>query len=228
MEQQHSTQQISEELRQEMLKHTGFSQDQIKEHYDEVAEKYDQIYLNAGYHDHEHTAQLVNKFYADNKDIEILDMGCGTGLVGEELKKLGYNKIVGIDASQGMLDTASKKLAYHQLEELFLGKPDSFPEKFRSRFEIITASGILAQGHLGVEVFEEFLLALKQNGVAVFTTRTMYLEEYGYGKRMQEIVDEGRWQKLDEVAFDRYDNLGDEKVGRYQKVEVRAFAYKKL
>ena len=41
MEQQQSAQQISEELRQEMLKHTGFSQDQIKEHYDEVAEKYD-------------------------------------------------------------------------------------------------------------------------------------------------------------------------------------------
>ena len=50
---------ISEDLRQEMLKHTGFSQDHIKEHYDEVAEKYDAIYLNAGYHDHEHCAKLV-------------------------------------------------------------------------------------------------------------------------------------------------------------------------
>lgn len=81
---------------------------------------------------------------------------------------------------------------------------------------------------MGVEVFEEFLLALKQNGVAVFTTRTMYLEKYGYGKRMDELEAEGKWKKEKEVSFDRYDKLGDEKVGRYQKVEVRAFAYRKL
>lgn len=118
---------ISEDLKQEMLKHVGFSQDHIKEHYDEVAEKYDAIYLNAGYHDHEHTAQLVQDFFPDNKHIEILDMGCGTGLVGEELKKLGYTKIVGIDASKGMLDTAAKKQAYDELSELFLGQPSTFP-----------------------------------------------------------------------------------------------------
>lgn len=144
-----------------MLKHTGFSQDHIKEHYDEVAEKYDAIYLNAGYHDHENCANLVQEFFPEQKDIEILDMGCGTGLVGQECKKLGYSKIVGIDASKGMLDTAAKKEAYHQLVELFLGQPATFPSEYHQRFEAITASGILAEGHLGVEVFEEFLLALK-------------------------------------------------------------------
>ena len=155
-------------------------------------------------------------------------MGCGTGLVGQELKKLGYGKVVGIDASKGMLDTAAKKEAYTELHELFLGKPDTFPEAFRGRFDSITASGILAEGHLGIEVFEEFLLALKKDGVAVFTTRTMYLEKYSYGKRMEEIQAEGRWCKENEVTFDRYDNLGAEQVGRYQKVEVKAFAYRKL
>ena len=92
-----------------------------------------------------------------------------------------------------MLDAAAKKEAYSELEELFLGQPASFPEKFIGRFDAITASGILAQGHLGVEVFEEFLLALKPQGIAVFTTRTMYLEEFGYGKRIQELEAEGRW-----------------------------------
>jgi len=55
-------------------------------------------------------------------------MGCGTGLVGESLKEHGYKRVVGIDASQGMLDTASKKQAYTELIELFLGLPESFPE----------------------------------------------------------------------------------------------------
>jgi len=55
-------------------------------------------------------------------------MGCGTGLVGESLKEHGFNKVIGIDASKGMLDTASKKQAYTELVELFLGKPETFPE----------------------------------------------------------------------------------------------------
>ena len=47
---------LTEELKEEMKKHVGFSQDQIKEHYDDIAAKYDAIYLNAGYHDPLHCA----------------------------------------------------------------------------------------------------------------------------------------------------------------------------
>ena len=45
---------------------------------------------------------------------------------------------------------------------------------------------------------------------------------------MDELESEGKWKKENQVAFQRYDNLGDEKVGRYQRVEVIAFAYRKL
>ena len=60
-----------------------------------------------------------------------------------------------------MLDVAATKEAYYELKELFLGKPETFPKELRNRFDVITASGILAEGHLGKEVFDEFLLALK-------------------------------------------------------------------
>jgi predicted TPR repeat methyltransferase len=44
-------------------------------------------------------------------------MGCGTGLVGECIKKEGrFTKIAGVDASQGMVDTAGKKNAYSELK----------------------------------------------------------------------------------------------------------------
>ncbi len=52
----------------------------------------------------------------------------------------------------------------------------------------------------------------------------MYLEKYSYGARMQEIENEGRWKKVKEVTFTRYDKL-EEEVGRYRPVEVKAFAY---
>ena len=154
-------------------------------------------------------------------------MGCGTGLVGEALHARGYKQIVGVDASQGMLDVAGKKGAYVELKPLFLGTPDKFPQEYRDRFAAIAASGILAEGHLGKEVFDEMLIAMKAGGVAVFTTRTEYLEKFGYGKRMSELESEGKWKKLKEVTFTRYDQLKDQSVGRYRAVEVKAFAYQK-
>jgi len=33
-------------------------------------------------------------------------MGCGTGLVGRYLNEYGFKQIVGVDASQGMLEKA--------------------------------------------------------------------------------------------------------------------------
>ena len=99
-------------------------------------------------------------------------MGCGTGLVGQYLKEAGFQNIVGVDASTGMLEKAKEKDAYVLLEELFLGQPATFPEKHHDRYDIITGSGILADNHLDTSVFEEMLLALKKGGFAVFTSRT--------------------------------------------------------
>jgi predicted TPR repeat methyltransferase len=116
-------------------------------------------------------------------------MGCGTGLVGQYLKERGFIIIVGVDASRGMLDKAHVKRSYTELKELFLGKTETFPEEFRNRFDLITASGILAEGHLDNNVFDEMLLALKTGGVTVFATRTMYLTKYDYITKMTELTE---------------------------------------
>ena len=79
-----------------------------------------------------------------------------------------------------MLNLAAEKGAYSELHELFLGKPDTFPEQYHNRFEAITASGILAEGHLDSKVFDEMLLSLKRGGYAIFATRTSYLTSYKY------------------------------------------------
>ena len=44
---------------------------------------------------------------------------------------------------------------------------------------------------------------------------------------MTELVNERKWELVSETTFDRYDKL-EEAVGRFQKVEAKAFAYRKL
>lgn len=114
-------------------------------------------------------------------------MGCGTGLVGVYLKERGFTNVVGVDASAGMLEKARTKEVYTELIELFLGQPETFPQELHDRFEAITASGILAEGHLDNRVFDEMLLALKTGGYAIFATRTMYLTKYNYIEKMRQL-----------------------------------------
>lgn len=141
--------QVTDEMKQEMLKHGAFSQDHIAEHYNELSSNYEQIYLTAGYHDPLRCAELTKEIFGDRAaDAHVLDMGCGTGLVGQYLKERGFLHVVGVDASAGMLEKAKEKDAYESLQELFLGRPESFPEEFRGKFDAITAAGILAEGHL--------------------------------------------------------------------------------
>ena len=150
-----------------------------------MAGNYDNMMGGMGHPDPVHCANHAETHFKDAKTV--FDMGCGTGLVGEAFKKtLSAEEIVGVDASQGMLDVAKEKDCYTDLEKLFLGSPSSFPDKFKNRFDVVTCAGCLAEGHLGCEVFEEMLMALKKGGLAIFTTRHEYLEKYGYGRAIKE------------------------------------------
>lgn len=224
---------LTEEHKQEMEKHAGFNQETITGHYDEVCTNYEAIYLRVGFHDPKKCQELTSECYQlvgkEKADVEILDMGCGTGLVGQYLYEDGFRQIVGLDASSGMLKEAesTKPGVHKELIELFLGKPETYPENLHNRFDVVTGSGILADNHLDNSVFEEMLLSLKNGGLAIFATRTEYLEKYGYGPYMKKLEDEGRWKLIKNIKFGRYDSA-KERVGRFNPTEAQAFCYQKL
>ena len=45
-------------------------------------------------------------------DVKIIDVAAGTGLLGEEIYKLGFTNIDALDSSPGMLNEAKKKNIY--------------------------------------------------------------------------------------------------------------------
>jgi predicted TPR repeat methyltransferase len=208
-----------------MISHGNFKQENIAEHYDELSNHYEDIYLMVGYHDPLKCAELTKEIFGENtEDKQIFDMGCGTGLVGQYLKERGFKHVVGVDASKGMLEKAKEKESYSELKELFLGLPDTFPQEYRNRFDAITAAGILAEGHLDNKVFDEMILALKTGGYAIFATRTMYLEQYSYAQGIKKLEDDAKWKQVKEIKFWRYDQA-QETVGRFSKVEITGYVY---
>lgn len=202
---------LTDAHKKEMEKHAGFDQNTIEGHYDEVCNNYEAIYLRAGFHDPKKCAELTNECYEltgkSKEECEVLDMGCGTGLVGQYLSEDGFKQIVGLDASEGMLKECeqTKPGIHKELVKLFLGKPDTFPENLKNRFDAVTGSGILADNHLDCSVFEEMLMCLKTGGIACFATRTEYLEKYAYAPYMKKLEDEGRWKLVKNIKFGRYD-----------------------
>ncbi|KAK8763711.1 hypothetical protein V5799_033679 [Amblyomma americanum] len=59
-------------------------------------------------------AHFINQELQVKKDAVIIDVGCGTGLLGVELKNLGYSYIDGLDYSDGMMAEAIKKNIYRR------------------------------------------------------------------------------------------------------------------
>lgn len=130
---------------------------------------------------------------AISSDLEILDAGCGTGLVGAELAKLGARVIDGVDLSPGMLEVARKTGVYRTLETADLSKALSISD---GKYDIVTCVGTLTQGHVGPEALAEFVRITKKGGIIVATVRENVWKAQGFDVELQRFVAEGKAELL--------------------------------
>ena len=109
------------------------------------------------------------------KDAEILDVGCGTGLIGRLLARDGFTNITGIDASDNLLSVAQAEGNYKELEAVFLGLGlDAYPDKYKDRFDVVIGSGVFLAGHFPKEAIDDVFASLKVGGVLVTAIRKLY------------------------------------------------------
>ncbi len=80
---------------------------QVGAGFDRAAEEYDEVLR----HNREGAVRLVGALPDGDYD-EILDVGCGTGFVSEEMvARFGTSRVTGVDPSEGMLEQFRAKLA---------------------------------------------------------------------------------------------------------------------
>lgn len=74
-----------------------------------------------GYPDPEYVAdfaaKMAKKANLSPGTAKVLDLACGSGLVGKHLNAKGFKNIVGLDLSPNMLEEASNKGVYSELHE---------------------------------------------------------------------------------------------------------------
>ena len=131
---------------------------EVEDYYDEwtVENKYDKDMVDWKYSGPHETVNLFKK-YNFKKEIKILDAGCGTGLVGVELKKNGYLNFDGADFSQKMLDLVPKNI-YENLFKIDLNQKVNIKD---DTYDGITCVGTFTFGHVNPPALDEMIRICK-------------------------------------------------------------------
>ncbi len=164
--------------------------DEVMKYYDEWGEenKYDKDMVDWNYTGPKETSEVFIK-YEKNKNVKILDAGCGTGLVGVELKKYNYLNIVGADLSKKLLDLVPKGY-YKKLIQTDLNKPINADD---NTYGGILCVGTFTYGHVKPQALDEFIRITTNKGLICFTINEGIYKEYGFDKKIKELSDKGCW-----------------------------------
>ncbi len=183
--------------------------DEVMKYYDEWGDKdkYNKDMVNWNYTGPKETAETFNK-YEKNKDTLIFDAGCGTGLVGMELKKYSFKKFHGADLSQTLLDTVPKDL-YQKLVKVDLNKPIEVKDNF---YGGVMCVGTFTFGHVKPNALDEFIRITKPGGLICFTINEGIYEEYGFDKKIISLNQNNKWE---EIEFFKSDYIASKDVNAW-------------
>ena len=168
--------------------------DEVMRYYDDWGEenKYDKDMLDWNYTGPKETVATFNK-HENNKDTLIFDAGCGTGLVGVELKKYGYKNFYGADLSKKLLDLVPENL-YKKLDQIDLNKPIN---EESNTYNAVLCVGTFTFGHVKPPALDEFIRITKDKGHICFTINEGIHEEYGFDKKIDQLKNDKKWKEIE-------------------------------
>ena len=169
------------------------SKDKVLKYYDDWTKnaQFNQDMIDWKYTAPVNTVQLLDKYIHD-KNIKILDAGCGSGLAGIELKKRGFTNIYGVDFSQSMLNLIPNNI-YQTVELIDLNEPLKYND---NDFDVIICVGTFTYGHVKAHALNEFIRVTNKNGYICFTINEGIYTEYKFDKKINELSKNKSWEVL--------------------------------
>ena len=167
---------------------------EVMNYYEEWGEndKYNKDMLNWNYTGPKETVETFTK-HETNTDGLIFDAGCGTGLVGLELKKFGFKKFHGADLSQKLLDNIPSNL-YLKLLKLDLNQKIDISDNV---YDAVFCVGSFTFSHVKPNALDEFVRITKKGGLICFTINEGIYKEYGFDKKINELKNSNSWSELE-------------------------------
>ncbi|WP_417672275.1 class I SAM-dependent DNA methyltransferase [Roseibium sp.] len=161
----------------------------VAQYYDDWAKTYDATLADWEYEAPDRSASLVAPYLP--KGARILDVGCGTGLVSEALRKHGDFHLDGLDISAESLKLAQArgtydKLVCHDLQKLPLPVEDK-------AYDAAMSVGVLTYIEDCNALFRDLCRCVRSGGIVAFTQRTDRWEDLDFEGLIKAIEAEGLW-----------------------------------
>lgn len=162
--------------------------------YDEWAHNYENDLVNTlGYTAHIIVANALAALLQP-RHLSIIDIGCGTGLVAQQLSQHGFTSIDGIDISQDMLAHAKTKSIYRRL---LLGDMNTGTEIADETYDAAICAGSFAPGHLGVDCFSEIIRFVRSGGAIIVFMNDVHFVQGNYETRIRALEKQGIWEIIE-------------------------------
>lgn len=165
--------------------------EELMDAYDLWAAQYDSDLLTEmGYIAPSLTTAILKKHVADH-DARILDVGCGTGVVGSLLAESGFTSVDGLDYSEAMLAKAKLKKVYRRLFQADLTTSLVIED---NSYDGLISVGTFTLGHVGPDAFAELIKITRPGGIICCTVRQEAWKEHDYRRRTIELEMAGQWE----------------------------------
>ena len=147
-------------------------QQEVREIYRQWSASYDSDLDGHGYVAPNVGVSLFEQL-VENRNVNILDAGCGTGQVGRLLHQRGYRNIAGSDFSEDMLKVAGAADCYQSLTVADYTKPVEVKD---NTYDAIISIGVYSKRFKQI-FLNEMLRILKAGGTILFSCRPVYYDE---------------------------------------------------
>jgi predicted TPR repeat methyltransferase len=166
---------------------------EVADRYDAWAEGYDDDLASWSYQAPAVVADIVMSRHPDAESV--LDVGCGTGLVGRELRARGFaGRILGLDISQASLAIAQECGAYDSVERADLQKPLPFDD---DSVDALVCVGVMTYLPEVEAVWREFARVPRPGGLVAATQREDLWDTRSCQAVIDRLRDEGLWTPLE-------------------------------
>lgn len=170
------------------------SSEDLKKYYNDWAHQYDdyaeQVQYVLAQYVALHAARVI-----ENEEFSILDIGCGTGIVGEHLASRRPKLLIdGVDISKKMINLAKMKvnhdgsLCYRRFYCQDLTNKNSI---IKEKYDFLVSAGTFTLGHLGSNDLIYVLKYLKSGGSVIISVKNDHFDNDNFIVALTDALDNG-------------------------------------
>jgi predicted TPR repeat methyltransferase len=191
-------------------------------YYDDSAKDYDGFVDSVGYVLPRKVAEIA-AIHLNEYDT-VIDIGCGTGILGIELNSLKYGPYIhGVDISSEMISIAYRKQKptgvryYEKLYHIDISGKNALP---KNKYDLMVSSGTFTTGHLDGGHLSKIMESMKAGSFAVFSVKSDHFYDSGFMRVLLELQRNKLIEIIDISEVDSYENSGYSALSKIISIKI--------